>query len=141
MQCMEAICSFIDLEKAYDKVNRELLWNVLEEYGVPARMLDAIKGFHKNTGFKVKTEGDLGERKEYESGVRQGCKMAPILFNILCHCLAVGVKGVAVAVHASRAGLPVQQRLEGPRDRSAALKAYAQASGPSTTYVHANSIL
>ena len=35
--------AFVDLEKAYDKVNREKLWRVLEEYGVEGRLLLAIQ--------------------------------------------------------------------------------------------------
>ena len=36
------IC-FIDLQKAYDAVDRELLWLVLTRFGVPAKMLTVIR--------------------------------------------------------------------------------------------------
>ena len=35
--------AFVDLEKAYDNVNRQKLWNVLEEYGVRGRLLRAVE--------------------------------------------------------------------------------------------------
>ena len=37
---------FIDLQKAYDSVNRELLWVVLARFGVPEKMSIVIRQFH-----------------------------------------------------------------------------------------------
>ena len=37
---------FIDDTKAYDAVNRTLLWDVLARFGVPPRMLAVIRQFH-----------------------------------------------------------------------------------------------
>ena len=34
---------FMDLEKAYDKVNREALWQVWRMYGVDGKLLNGIK--------------------------------------------------------------------------------------------------
>ena len=39
------MCS-IDLQKAYDSVDRELLWEVLARFGVPEKMLTVIRQFH-----------------------------------------------------------------------------------------------
>ncbi|MEP5378883.1 MAG: reverse transcriptase domain-containing protein, partial [Hyphomicrobiales bacterium] len=36
---------FIDLQKAYDSVDRELLWEVLTRLGVPTKMLTIIRNF------------------------------------------------------------------------------------------------
>ena len=38
------IC-FIDLTKAYDSVDRTLLWTVLAHFGVPQNMLSAVRQF------------------------------------------------------------------------------------------------
>ena len=37
---------FIDFQKAYDSVYRELLWVVLARFGVPEKMLTVIRQFH-----------------------------------------------------------------------------------------------
>ena len=34
---------FIDLEKAYDRVNRETLWQVMRTYDVGGKLLNCIK--------------------------------------------------------------------------------------------------
>ena len=37
---------FMDLEKAYDKVNREALWLVLRMYDVGGKLLNSMKGMN-----------------------------------------------------------------------------------------------
>ena len=41
----------MDLEKAYDRVDREALWQLLGVYGVEGGLLAAIKAFYKESEF------------------------------------------------------------------------------------------
>ena len=50
---------FVDLRKAYDSVDRELLWKVLARAGVPSVMIDVIRQFHG--GMRVNVRMDNGE--------------------------------------------------------------------------------
>ena len=51
---------FIDLQKAYDSVNRELLWEVLRRFGIPDPMLSVIRQFHDGMRARVRTDdGEL----------------------------------------------------------------------------------
>ncbi|CAM9372832.1 unnamed protein product, partial [Ascophyllum nodosum] len=73
---------FIDLQKAYDSVDRSLLWKVLARYGVPAKLISIIRQFHD--GMRACVRLDSGEMSEWfavEQGLRQGCVIAPDLFN------------------------------------------------------------
>ena len=40
--------SFMDLEKAYDRVNMEALWQVLRMYDVGGKMLNGIMSMYVN---------------------------------------------------------------------------------------------
>ncbi len=40
--------AFMDLEKAYDRVDWEALWDVLGIYGVGGRLLDGVKAFYRD---------------------------------------------------------------------------------------------
>jgi len=40
---------FVDLEKAYDRVPRGILWGVLREYGVPGPLVHAIWSLYKQS--------------------------------------------------------------------------------------------
>src|SRR5215469_5830357 len=41
----EIYFGFMDLEKAYDRIDREALWRVMRKYGVSGRLLGALKSF------------------------------------------------------------------------------------------------
>lgn len=38
--------AFIDLLKAFETVNRELLWTVLQKFGVPPTFINILRSFH-----------------------------------------------------------------------------------------------
>jgi hypothetical protein len=73
---------FVDLTKAYDSVDRELMWLILERIGVPAKMRKAITNMHHGMKARVRVEGKLSDSFEMVHGLRQGCVLAPLLFNI-----------------------------------------------------------
>ena len=73
---------FVDLKKAYDSVPREALWQVLERCGVPPRMLKIVKSFHVGMQAEVRVGASLSGSFEVKNGLRQGCTLAPTLFNI-----------------------------------------------------------
>ena len=74
---------FVDLQKAYDSVDRELLWKVLARAGVPSVMIDVIRQFHDGMRASVRMDdGELSEWFEVTQGLRQGCVLSTLLFNI-----------------------------------------------------------
>lgn len=74
--------AFIDLAKAFDTVNRELLWNVLSKIGVPNKFLNIVKSLHDNMTACVSIGGSKSKPFNVEVGVKQGCVLAPVIFNI-----------------------------------------------------------
>ena len=73
---------FIDLQKAYDSVDRELLWEVLACFGVPANMPEVIRQFRHGMGARVGMDG--GEHSDWvdaTKGLRQGCVRSPFPCN------------------------------------------------------------
>ena len=76
------IC-FIDLVKAYDSVDCVLLWEVLARFGVPPRMIKVIRIFHDGMRACVQLDnGDFSAWFKVCQGLRQGCVLPPLLFNI-----------------------------------------------------------
>ena len=73
---------FVDLRKAYDSVPRQALWKVLEKYGVPEKMLNVVNSFHEGMHAEVRVGSTVTDRFEVRNGLRQGCTLAPTLFNI-----------------------------------------------------------
>ena len=76
------IC-FIDLAKAYDSVDRVLLWEILARFGVPPRMIKVIRMSHDGMRARVQLDdGDFSAWFNVCQGLRQGYVLSPLLFNI-----------------------------------------------------------
>ncbi len=73
--------AFMNLEKAYDRVDRKGLWDILRVYGVGGQLLKGIRSFYENASASVRVNGELSKGFNVEVGVRQGCVMSPWLFN------------------------------------------------------------
>ena len=74
---------FVDLTKAYDKVDRNILWMVLERRGVPVKLLNLLKGLLVGAVARVRVNGKYSERFVLEMGLKQGSVISPLLFNNL----------------------------------------------------------
>ena len=74
---------FIDLRKAYDSVNRDTLWAVLQRcYHLPKKLLTIIRVMHDQSTAAIRAYGKTSEEFAVTSGVRQGCVLASTLFNM-----------------------------------------------------------
>ena len=74
---------FIDLQKAYDSVDRTLIQQVLARFGMPQQMIEVIRQFHD--GMRACPRSDDGrcwEWFEVTQGLRQRCILSPLLFNV-----------------------------------------------------------
>jgi hypothetical protein len=55
--------TFIDSEKAFDSLNRQVIWEVLEDYGIPAKILKLIKDMYEGFKCQVLHDGKLIEHR------------------------------------------------------------------------------
>ena len=74
--------SFIDFSKAFDYVERDILWFKLIKYGVRGKMLDIIMSMYENIESRVKLYNKLSQAFSCMTGVRHGECLSPIL--LLC---------------------------------------------------------
>ena len=73
---------FIDYEKGYDNVSRGKLWEIMDNK-IPNYLLNTIKCIYRNTKVRIKfNDGIFSEPIYTNKGVRQGCGLSPVLFNI-----------------------------------------------------------
>ena len=73
--------AFIDIVKAFDTVNRPLLWSLLTRLGCPPTFVSVLKSLHDNMQARIIVDGDVTEPFTLCAGVKQGCVLAPLLFN------------------------------------------------------------
>ena len=72
---------FIDFKKAYDSVRREVIYNILIEFGVPKKLVRLIKMCLTETGSRVRVGKNLSDMFPIRNGLKQGDALSPLLFN------------------------------------------------------------
>jgi len=75
--------TFVNFKQAYDSVNRQQLWTVLKNFGIPGNLVKMIEICKLNTYCKVRYQGELSPQFEVQSGLKQGDAISPILFNLV----------------------------------------------------------
>ena len=73
---------FVDLTKVFDSVNRNLLWRVLGRIDCLCNLVNIIRSFHNNMSASIIDSGASSKSFAVTNGVKQGCVLAPLLFNI-----------------------------------------------------------
>ena len=71
---------FIDLEKAYDKVPRDVLWWALKKKTVPLKYVSIIRDMYEGVVTNVRTCGGLTDEFPITIGVHQGSTLSHFLF-------------------------------------------------------------
>ena len=74
---------FIDLEKAFDRVPREVIRWALRRQKVPERLINLIMALFYDIKSRVKTLAGISEDFDVDVGVHQGSSISPLLFIIV----------------------------------------------------------
>jgi hypothetical protein len=101
--------AFVDLRKAYDCIPRDALWRVLSAFGVPSKLVALLVDLHTGTMAAVKLGRGTGAQFHIQCGVRQGCVIAPLLFNVFFDC----VVRVALAAMPAECGVQLAYQSQG----------------------------
>ncbi|XGW34042.1 hypothetical protein V3C99_018085, partial [Haemonchus contortus] len=80
--CQPLVINFVDFKKASDSIHRESLWAILKTYGVPQSFISIFKNLYLNSSCCVRTDTGYTPFFQIDTGVRQGCILSPILFNV-----------------------------------------------------------
>ena len=75
------IC-FVDLSKAFDTVDRPLLWEILRCSGCPPKFINLVRLLHEGMEARVRVGSLESDPFNVSRGVKQGCTLAPVLFNL-----------------------------------------------------------
>ena len=85
---------FIDLSKAFDTIPRDILLRKLQNVGVNGKFFNIIRSIYTNDEACVKLDGKTLKPFSINQGVRQGCVLSPLLFNIFMADLAKNLKSL-----------------------------------------------
>lgn len=73
---------FLDYSKAFDCVEWSQLWKVLLDMGTPLHLVILLRQLYDNSRGIVKVDDKISKTFSIQRGVRQGCILSPLLFNI-----------------------------------------------------------
>ncbi|KAJ8456384.1 hypothetical protein ONZ51_g12159 [Trametes cubensis] len=82
---------FVDFKKAYDKVPHALLWVYLHQSGVKGHFLEMLRKLYHRTEVSVRAGGGVSEPFDLKRGLRQGCLLSPILFDIFINMMLIDI--------------------------------------------------
>ena len=71
---------FIDFEKAFDSICREVLWRLLWHYGMPVKLVSIIRALYEDFSAQMVHNGQRTQPLNMRTRVRQGYLLSPLLF-------------------------------------------------------------
>ena len=78
----EKICNLTQRRAAFDSVDMDALFKLLEIIGIPLKLIWLFRGLYTETISCVRCESELSQWFEVKTGVRQGCILSPDAFNV-----------------------------------------------------------
>ena len=73
---------FIDYAKAFDCVDHNKWWKILQEMGIPDHLTYLLRNLYADQEATVRTGHGTTDWFQIGKGVRQGCILSPCLFNL-----------------------------------------------------------
>ena len=74
--------SFIDYAKAFDCVDHNKLWKILQEMGIPDHLAFFLRNLYSRQEATIRTGHGKTDCFQIGKGVCQGCTLSPCLFNL-----------------------------------------------------------
>ena len=101
--------AFLDISKAYDSVDRNVLWEKLTKLGISGKFLQMLKTMYTGDSVECTVNGRTTRSVFLKRGLRQGCSLSPLLFNIyvstIGHDLCTNLDGFLLGKNLNVSGL------------------------------------
>ena len=83
---------FVDVEKAFDRIPRDLIWWCLRKKGVPEEYVQIVQDMYRSCKTQVVTQKGETEYFQIEVGLHQGSALSPLLFIIIMDVLTENIE-------------------------------------------------
>jgi hypothetical protein len=83
-----------DTEKAFDKIQHHFMTKALRKLGIEGKYLNIVKSIYDKPIANIILNGEKLKQFPLKSGMRQGCPLSPLLFNIVLEFLARAIRQV-----------------------------------------------
>ena len=90
---LSTYCAFVDFQKAFDWVSRDLLlYKLATTFDIHGRLFNNLSNVYSSSSAQIRLNGKLSSSFDVISGVKQGDIISPILFSMYLNDLATGIK-------------------------------------------------
>ena len=94
----------IDSAKAFDKIQHPFIIKTSQKMGIEGTYLNIVKTIYDKPTANIILNGEKLKAFPLRSGIRQGCPLSPLLFNIVLEVLALAIrelkeiKGIQISI-------------------------------------------
>ena len=82
----------IDAEKAFDKIQHPSMIKTLQKMGIEGTNLNIVKAIYDKPTANIILNGEKMKSFPLRSGIRHGCPLSPLLFNIVLEFLPTAIR-------------------------------------------------
>ena len=82
----------IDAEKDFDKIQHPFMIKTLQKMGIEETYLNIVKAIYDKPTANIILNGEKMKSFPLRSGIRHGCPLSPLLFNIVLEVLAIAIR-------------------------------------------------
>ena len=82
----------IDAQKTFDKIQHLFMIKTLQKLGIEGTYLNIVKATYDKPTANIILNGEKLKAFPLRSGIRQGCPLSPVLFNIVLEVLATAIR-------------------------------------------------
>ena len=82
----------IDAEKIFDKIQHPFMIKMLQKIGIEGTYFNIVKAIHDKPTANIILNAEKLKAFPLRSGIRQGCPLSPLLFNIVLEILAASIR-------------------------------------------------
>lgn len=100
-------CAYIDFSKAFDHIQRDMLWSKLKHLGLNGNIMNCLVALYHNVKCCVRLNGVLSDWFPVDIGVKQGCILSPLLFSMYINDLTIAVKALNKGVCINDDNVPI----------------------------------
>jgi hypothetical protein len=99
---------YVDFKKAYDTIDRDLLWTKLQRIGVHGEFLRSVQALYAEVPMGVQLADGMSDTFNSLLGVKQGCPLSPTLFGLFIDDFQSELEAAAAGFHLpTLSGVPV----------------------------------
>ena len=91
--------AFLDIEKAFDKVNHDKLFRKLIRRKMPVYMVEILVYWYAQQKFRIRWDGIMSDKFPTSNGIRQGGLLSPYLFNVYIDGLSCKLNNIGVGCY------------------------------------------